>query len=99
MIARESEQAVFDIAIHSLDFGSGFLDNEQVDHLRAYAVHLGVDVLEATPSEHRARYCTGHKWEAKGPAFRNGNVHWRCAVCLHSTYCEHPPAVDWGIKA
>ena len=63
MISRETEKAVFDVAVESLDFGSGFLDDEQVDHLRAYAVYLGVDPMEATPFNFRAKFCSGHEWE------------------------------------
>lgn len=42
-------RVVFDIAISSLDFGSGFLDNAEVRALRTLAVQLGVDPDEATP--------------------------------------------------
>jgi len=33
----------FDIAINSMDFGSGFLSTEEVNNLRALAVALGVE--------------------------------------------------------
>lgn len=33
----------FDIAHNSMDFGSGFLDNEEMEHLRQFAFAIGVD--------------------------------------------------------
>lgn len=51
-IARKA----FDIAVGSMDFGSGFLDNDEVDALRAFAVSLGVNPMEATPHGFRAQY-------------------------------------------
>ena len=47
---------VFDTAIGSLDFGSGFLDDEEVTALRTMAGLLGVDPNEATPYNFRAKY-------------------------------------------
>jgi len=41
---------VFDIAVASMDFSSGFLDNREVDALRRIAVAIGVDPMSATPS-------------------------------------------------
>jgi len=50
---------VFDVAVHSMDFGSGFLDDEEVAALREVAVTLGVDPAEATPGNFRCQY-RGH---------------------------------------
>lgn len=54
-------RAVFDIAVGSMDFGSGFLDDEEVQMLRAAAVDLGVDPMEATPSDFKSKYCPGYE--------------------------------------
>ena len=58
---KEHWKVVFDVATNSLDFGSGFLDDEEVKALRAAAVDLGVDPMEATPHGFRAKYCPGHQ--------------------------------------
>lgn len=84
-------KAVFDIAVNSMDFGSGFLDNAEVEQLRAFAVLIDVDPMEATPSNFRAQY--PHKyidairyewpdnaWERKFPVEERMTVH-RCRDC------------------
>lgn len=48
-VPRERLQAVFDLAVNSMDFGSGFLEFDDAKHLRAIAELLGVDVQIATP--------------------------------------------------
>lgn len=52
-IDRETLQVVFDTAVHSLDFSSGFLDHDEVIALRATARLLGVDPEAATPINFR----------------------------------------------
>jgi hypothetical protein len=52
-------QAVFDVAVGSMDFGSGFLDDEEVEALRAAAGILGVDPDTATPRQFICKY-RGH---------------------------------------
>lgn len=59
-VDRTALQSVFDTAVHSLDFGSGFLDDEEVRHLRAIAVALGVDPMEATPRQFKCKYKGAH---------------------------------------
>lgn len=59
---REQLQIVFDVAVGSLDFGSGFLDDEEVAGLRAVAVVLGVDPMDATPSNFMCKYGAEHNW-------------------------------------
>src|SRR5262249_49323179 len=44
-------------AVGSMDFGSGFLDDEEVDNLRALAVVIGANPWEATPSNFRPKFC------------------------------------------
>lgn len=45
--------AVLDIAIHSMDFGSGFLDCEEVQHLQEVALLLRVPFENVTPHNHQ----------------------------------------------
>lgn len=49
-IERGDLQRVFDTAVHSLDFSSGFLDHDEVIALRRTARLLGVDPDVATPT-------------------------------------------------
>ena len=49
-------RAVFDIAVGSMDFGSGFLDDAEVETLRRVAGVIGVDPMEATPSMFASKY-------------------------------------------
>jgi len=55
-VPREDLQILFDTAVGSMDFGSGFLDHEEVDCLRRIAVLLGVDPQDATPKEFQSSY-------------------------------------------
>lgn len=57
LVPVELLRAVFDIATNSLDFGSGFLDDEDVEQLRAVARILEVDPWLATPDNHKPAYC------------------------------------------
>ena len=54
-VPRTLLQLLFDIAVGSMDFGSGFLGDEEVTALRQTAELLGVDPLEGTPYEYRKR--------------------------------------------
>jgi hypothetical protein len=49
-------RALFDIATGSMDFGSGFLDSEEVVLLRRIAEMLGVDPMEGTPINFKASF-------------------------------------------
>lgn len=55
-IEREHVRALFDLAVGSLDFGSGYLVDEEVEQLRAVAVLLDVDPMEGTPDDYKRRY-------------------------------------------
>jgi hypothetical protein len=57
-------RALFDIAVSSMDFGSGFLDDEDVAVLRQTAVILGVDPMTATPQKFRCKYRGHHEAQA-----------------------------------
>ncbi len=50
---------LFDALVTSMDFGSGFLDTEEVEALRNVAVLLGVDPTDATPTEFAAQHPHG----------------------------------------
>lgn len=48
-IGRLTLQTLFDVAVNSMDFGSGFLDAQEAACLRDVADMLGVDKKIATP--------------------------------------------------
>jgi len=48
-IDRSTLQAIFDLAVNSMDAGSGFWDHEEADSARAVAVALGLDPMKGTP--------------------------------------------------
>lgn len=49
-------RALFDIATESMDFGSGFLDDDEVAVLRRVAVLIGVDPMVGTPRPYVKKY-------------------------------------------
>ena len=57
-VPREMLRIVFDAAVNSLDFGSGFLDDEDVEALRDIAIRLGADPDDATPFNFDDKYLT-----------------------------------------
>ncbi len=74
LITREDLQQLFDLATHSLNFGSGFLDTEEVELLRKVATGLGVDPMLGTPDNFAANYPHAFK-----PAKHNVEVcEWSC---------------------
>ena len=54
-------RCVFDAAVNSLDFGSGFLDDEEVEALRAIAGALGIDPMTGTPEKFKCKYGVPHE--------------------------------------
>ena len=52
-----------------MDFGSGFLCDDEVEHLRALAVAIGVDPMLGTQATHKCKYRGGHNWS---PWFTSG---------------------------
>lgn len=82
-VPLETAQAVFDIAVGSMNFGSGFLDKEEVDDLRAFAELLGIDPMEATPYNHKYGYCPGHKWREYEEVWNliPNQIVSRCEIC------------------
>lgn len=55
-VDKELLQAIFDLAVNSLDFGSGFWDDEDVKWGRRAAEVLGVDPMVATPMTYRQTF-------------------------------------------
>ncbi len=83
-IERTTLQAVFDTAVNSMDFGSGFLDDDDVVELRKVAVVLGVPTEVATPRPMMCKY-------------EHGNAHVFGAVtnpgwCTRCGSWQKPPA-------
>lgn len=54
-LPKEQLQAIFDLAVNSMDFGSGFWGDDEVRAGRAIAVVLGVNPMAATPSTYSKR--------------------------------------------
>lgn len=52
-VEKEDLEKVFDTATSSLNFGSGWLDHDEVISLRRIARLLGADVKDATPINFR----------------------------------------------
>lgn len=74
---------VFDTAVNSMDFGSGFLDDETVAALRECAIVLGVDPMVATPDNFKCKYGQPHEWST---FYYRGEF-----MCL---YCRTPKPSD-----
>ncbi len=55
-VPRAALQVLFDTAVSSMDFGSGFWDTENTAAAREVAVLLGVNPVLATPANHRAAW-------------------------------------------
>jgi len=90
-VPRGNLQDMFDIIVGSLDFGSGFLDLEQVEMLRAVAVLLGVDPMKATPYDQTTRY--PHPFVSAKDI--NGVPTGRCRTCSRpADLPAHAAAVD-----
>lgn len=76
-VSRKMLQLVFDSAVNSIDFSSGFLDDEEVvDGLRACAVALGVDPMIGTPERFRCKF-EGHHVAAHPQSASP----WQCPRC------------------
>ena len=74
-------KVVFDVAVESMDFGSGFLCDEEVDALRACAVRLGVDPMVATPENFKCKFVGKHEpYGEKFPNFANMCMHCKARV-------------------
>lgn len=77
-------RALFDLATGSMDFGSGFLDQSDVEALRKVAKLLGVDPLLATPSNFTCQYRGVHEWTDQVWGGLGGPGKGRyCRICRH----------------
>lgn len=50
-LPKEAARRVFDALVNSMNFGSGFLETDDVKALRVLAEAIGVDPLDGTPRE------------------------------------------------
>lgn len=64
-VRREALQAILDLAVGSMDFGSGYWDHEDIVAAREIATTLGVDPLDVTPSDYRGHF--EHTFKAHEP--------------------------------
>lgn len=76
-IDRAILERVFDTAVGSMDFGSGFLDDEEVSALRACAVLLGRNPMVGTPDKFKCKYGVPHEWIRTSGGQYCGNCHAR----------------------
>lgn len=73
-VPLELFQAVFDIATGSMDFGSGCLDNHDVDQLCSAAALLDLDPIAAIPRSHMCARIGGCQKHYHYPKI--------CRICL-----------------
>lgn len=82
-IRRGDLRALLDLATGSMDFGSGFWDEEQAEIARTAAVTLGIDPILVTPSNMACKYSGEHQWmkvPMSSSLARNGMGR-RCTLC------------------
>src|SRR4051812_40075222 len=82
-IRKGDVRAVLDVATMSMDFRSGFLDNEQVEALRKAATILGIDPIVVTPSNFVCQYTGQHVWQ------EINEYHCSCGLTTRSQPCPH----------
>jgi hypothetical protein len=80
-IDDELLRALFDVAVSPMNFGSGFLDDEEVASLRQVAGIIGVDPAVATPANFRCKYRQAHRPQVylDTPMFTGPDGIWRNA--------------------
>lgn len=83
-IRRGDLRALLDVATGSMDFGSGFLDNEQVEVLRKVAEVLGVEPKVVTPSNFVCQYEGKHNWNPVPEWWQSRDR----TVTHHCTFCS-----------
>ena len=92
-LPRPLLEAVFDIATGSMDFGSGFLCDEEQEALRELATKLGIDPMRATQHTHRCKYRGSHVWgDWYTPPARPGYVPVTSRHCRECQRREDAPA-------
>jgi hypothetical protein len=82
-IDKELLQTVFDVAVQSIDFASGFLADEEVEGLRSIARLLGIDEDVATPNSFKCKYDGKHVAYSVPKGNRNYVAGWEglCTRC------------------
>lgn len=80
-VPTEDLKALFDIAVGSLNFGSGFLDSDEVEVLRRIAVLIGVDPMVGTPKEFAKQY--PHTYQERPKTWPPSAWADRCDHCDH----------------
>lgn len=89
-------RALLDVATGSMDFGSGFLCEEEVEALHVIAGILGIDKIVVTPHNFVCKYHGRHSWKwATG--YRGLPDHWYCHQCGHrvNSQPDSPPPDDY----
>ncbi len=87
-------RALLDVGTGSMDFGSGMLDNEQVEVLRTVAVVLGIDPNVVTPRNFECQYIGHHEFRRVD---WTSLVRWHCDVC--GSNCRNdPPESDRQVE-
>lgn len=89
VVPIEIARAVFDIATNSMDFGSGFLDDEEVVQLRSFAERIGVDPMKGTPGNFKTNFqhafvprkLNPSEWQLANHAEYWAEEALRCAEC------------------
>lgn len=89
-IPTEDLKALFDIAVGSLNFTSGFLDSDEVAVLRKVAGIIGVDPMVGTPKEFAQRMAHPHVPEF--PDWPQGPCRWCGRYSDPDDHDPHPAA-------
>lgn len=88
----ERLKQLLDISVRSLDWGSGFLDNDDVECLRCLAEHVGCDPMLVTPANFLGHYCTGH--ESSGRFYTSvAGERWFCCDTCGTPFDVRVPTV------
>jgi hypothetical protein len=91
-VTKKVLRDVLDVATMSMDFASGFMDDEQVEALRTAAVALGIDQMVVTPSHYVCKYRGTHQWELRHWGVGHRNEVWWCVNCQHTSNTRPPDA-------
>lgn len=86
-VEKKDLQVLFDALVHSMDFGSGFLDDEEVEALRNVAGVLGVDPAVATPEDFLHQFPHvfqpgAVKWDLEKSDYVTHRLHCRIRGCF-----------------
>lgn len=73
VVDEEKLKTLFDIAVGSMDFSSGFLDHAEVSILREFAEILGINPNVGTPTNFQASFAHDFA-EPKEKSLKNWNI-------------------------